>query len=89
MGEWVINIDTSAWKMKDIRSFKKLLGGKGDIDEGELYPHLVKLVVSWPHEGLDPTLEASYDELTKTEFVEVLNQVTAAFQRSANEPKDQ
>lgn len=73
-------IDPNA-KMRDFREFMRVSqsttsGG----DTSELYPCLAKFVKAWPYSPLDPAVPKSYDELTITQFREVVERVSAAFQ---------
>lgn len=76
---WVIDPDV---KMKDYREFVKVStqASTGE-DTSVIYPLLAKFVKAWPHApALDPAAPGSYDELTITQFREVIERVTGAFQ---------
>lgn len=74
---WSLDVNV---KMKDKRAFVKASQNvTQSLDEADLYPYLAKFVKAWPYMG-DPTLPESYDELTQTEFQEVVKRVSDAFQ---------
>lgn len=73
---WVINADQ---KRKDLKGF---IAASQTGNDDDVIPFLLKFVKAWPYE-YDPTLRDSYEELTYTEFLEVVKHVTASFQRFA------
>lgn len=89
---WTVELDIDSWKMKDKRAFFKMINllrqdpPDPDLDESILYPHLARMVKSWPYD-LDPTNPESYDELTGVQFQGVLDNIFQTFQPAKQDAK--
>lgn len=75
---WDINADQ---KRKDLKGF---IAASQTGNDDDVIPFLMKFVKAWPY-PYDPALAESYEELTYTEFLEVVKHVTANFQRFADD----